>query len=186
MGKRRISMGWISDRQRRHVTFSKKRKGLFKKAQELCCLTGATIGIICFSEAGNPFTFAYPPPAGGKDGDDGHGRLLSIMQQHYSHSGTRLLVAVEEFKSISEENSSSGLPQPAAGNDSFWASLEPLHGGGVRASSYCVIEDEPEVGLLGQMQSMDEAETQKSPLCLIHALHMTQQTDLWLIFYHTT
>ncbi|KAF3772517.1 Agamous-like MADS-box protein [Nymphaea thermarum] len=165
MGKRRISMGWISDRQRRHVTFSKRRKGLFKKAQELCCLTGATIGIICFSEAGNPFTFAYPPPADGKDGDDGHRRLLSIMQQHYSHSGTRLPVA--ESKSISEENNSGGLPPAAAGNDSLWASLQPLHGGGASASdpsrfdlgssSGCVVEDEPGVGL--QLQSIEEAET---------------------------
>ncbi|KAF3772516.1 Agamous-like MADS-box protein [Nymphaea thermarum] len=181
MGKRRTSLAWISDRQRKHVTFSKRRKGLFKNAQEPCCLTGVTVGIICFSEVGNPFKFGCS--ADGKDGDDGLGRLLSIMQQHYSHSLTRLPMVVEEFKSISEENSSSGLPHPAAGNDSL---LEPLHGGGVRASSDCVIEDEPEVGLLGQMQSMDEAETQKSPLCLIHALHMTQQTDLWLIFYHTT
>ncbi|XP_031505377.1 uncharacterized protein LOC116267653 [Nymphaea colorata] len=162
-------MGWISDRFRRHVTFS-KRKGLLKKTQESCCLTGATIGVICLSEAGNPFTLAYPPPADGKDGDDGHERLLSIMQQHYDHSGTRLPVAVEESKSILEENSSNDLPQPAASNDSLWSSLEPLHGGGVRASD-CVIKDEPEVGLLGQMQSMDEAEMQKSLLCLIHALH---------------
>ncbi|KAF3772514.1 hypothetical protein EJ110_NYTH55127 [Nymphaea thermarum] len=93
-------MGWISDRQRRHVTISKRRKGLFKKAQELCCLTHATVNIICFNVAGNPFSFAYPPPADGKDGDDGHRLLLSIMQQHYSHFGTSLPVAVAESKSI--------------------------------------------------------------------------------------
>ncbi|KAF3773968.1 hypothetical protein EJ110_NYTH54174 [Nymphaea thermarum] len=183
----RTSMGWISDWQRRHVTFSKRRKDLFKKAQEL---TGATVGIICFSEAGNPFNLAYPPPADGNDGDDGHRRLVSIMQQHYGHSETKLLVAVKESKSISEENISRGLPQPVAHNESLGAWLEPKHGGGAITSdpssfdfgsfSVCVIEDEPDVGLLAQMQSIDEAET-GPPLAhlLLHNLTMTQNRSCW-------
>ncbi|KAF7145455.1 hypothetical protein RHSIM_Rhsim04G0025000 [Rhododendron simsii] len=35
--------------EQRMVTFSKRRKGLFKKAHELHCLTGADIAIIAFS-----------------------------------------------------------------------------------------------------------------------------------------
>ncbi|KAF3789858.1 Agamous-like MADS-box protein [Nymphaea thermarum] len=132
MGKRRTGMGRISDRQRRDVTFSKRRKGLFKKAQELCCLTGATVGIICISEAGNPFTFAYPPPANGNDG-----RLFSILQQHYG----KLPAAVEESKFISENISKGLFNQRQAA--SIWG---------------CIVEDEQEVRLQGQMQSMDEAD----------------------------
>ncbi|KAF3774912.1 Serum response factor-like protein [Nymphaea thermarum] len=56
VGRRKISMGFIFDKQRRHVTFSKRVKGLFKKAQELCHLTGAAARIVCLSEAGNAST----------------------------------------------------------------------------------------------------------------------------------
>uniref|UniRef100_A0A5K0ZJ19 MADS-box domain-containing protein n=1 Tax=Nymphaea colorata TaxID=210225 RepID=A0A5K0ZJ19_9MAGN len=182
VGRRKISMGFISDQRRRHVTFSKRRKGLFKKAQELCCLTGATIGIVCFSEAGNAFTFSYPPPADDQEGDDGHRQLLSIMQQHCEQevglrAPSRTITttrsqplktrpSVVDSKSISEQNSGTGLPQSVGGND-LWASLESLHGAGVSfsdlgsydfgSSSNCVFEGEQEVGL--QMQSKDKAET---------------------------
>uniref|UniRef100_A0A5K1AX15 MADS-box domain-containing protein n=1 Tax=Nymphaea colorata TaxID=210225 RepID=A0A5K1AX15_9MAGN len=117
MRKRRTNMGWIPDRRMRHITFSKRRKGLFKKAQQLCRLTGATVGIVCFNEVGNPFTFVYPPlaNANGNDGENVHQRLLSIMKQHHGHSGRKLPpVAVEESKSFSEEIISRDLPQPAA------------------------------------------------------------------------
>ncbi|KAF3772515.1 hypothetical protein EJ110_NYTH55128 [Nymphaea thermarum] len=85
-------MGWISVRQRRHVTFFKRKKGLFRNAQQLCCLTGATIGIICFSEAGIP----SPSPT-----------LLCPMIETEIWAPT---TPVAESKSFSEEHNSSGLP----------------------------------------------------------------------------
>ncbi|KAG5551328.1 hypothetical protein RHGRI_009666 [Rhododendron griersonianum] len=42
------------------VTFYKRRKGLFKKAHELHCLTGADIAIVAFSLAGRPYTHGEP------------------------------------------------------------------------------------------------------------------------------
>ncbi|XP_031505430.1 uncharacterized protein LOC116267705 [Nymphaea colorata] len=183
VGRRKISMGFISDQRKRHVTFSNRRKGLFKKAQELGCLTGATIGIVCFaSEAGNAFTFSYPPPADDQEGDDGHRQLFSVMQQYCEQevglrAPSRTITAtrsqplktrpsVVESKSISEQNSGTGLPQSVGGND-LWESLESLHGAVVSfsdagsydfgSSSNCVVEGEQEVGL--QMQSKDKAET---------------------------
>ncbi|KAF7145329.1 hypothetical protein RHSIM_Rhsim04G0025100 [Rhododendron simsii] len=42
------------------VTFSKRRKGLFKKAHELHCLTGADIAIVPCSMAGRPYTHGEP------------------------------------------------------------------------------------------------------------------------------
>ncbi|XP_058211396.1 agamous-like MADS-box protein AGL61 [Rhododendron vialii] len=42
------------------VTFSKRRKGLFKKAHELHCLTGTDIAVVAFSPAGHPFTHGEP------------------------------------------------------------------------------------------------------------------------------
>ncbi|RZC77773.1 hypothetical protein C5167_002015 [Papaver somniferum] len=45
MGKRRIEIKKIEDRQKRDVAFTKRRHGLFKKAADLCRLTGADISL---------------------------------------------------------------------------------------------------------------------------------------------
>lgn len=42
---------------RRHVTFSKRRSGLLKKAAELSVLSGAQIGIVTFSRCDRIYTF---------------------------------------------------------------------------------------------------------------------------------
>ncbi|XP_026416858.1 agamous-like MADS-box protein AGL97 [Papaver somniferum] len=46
MGKRRIEIKKIEDRQKRDVAFTKRRHGLFKKAADLCRLTGADISLL--------------------------------------------------------------------------------------------------------------------------------------------
>ncbi|KAF3772615.1 hypothetical protein EJ110_NYTH57432 [Nymphaea thermarum] len=114
--------------------------------------------------------------------DTGRRQLLSIMQQYCEQevglrAPSRTITttrsqplktrpSVVESKSISEQNSGTGLPQSVGGND-LWASLESLHGAGVSfsdlgsydfgSSSNCVVEGEQEVGLQ-MMQSKDKAE----------------------------
>ncbi|WOH12518.1 hypothetical protein DCAR_0832022 [Daucus carota subsp. sativus] len=44
----------------RNVTFTKRRGGLFKKASELCALTGAECAILCENPAGRVFAFGHP------------------------------------------------------------------------------------------------------------------------------
>lgn len=46
--------------QQRHVTFSKRRVGVFNKASELCALTGAECAIVCESYGGRIFAFGHP------------------------------------------------------------------------------------------------------------------------------
>ncbi|KAI3979470.1 hypothetical protein MKX01_001662 [Papaver californicum] len=58
MGKRRIEITKIEDRQKRNVAFTKRRKGLFKKADDLFRLTGTEIFLLVISPGGNPFTFS--------------------------------------------------------------------------------------------------------------------------------
>uniref|UniRef100_A0A5K0Z4F3 MADS-box domain-containing protein n=2 Tax=Nymphaea colorata TaxID=210225 RepID=A0A5K0Z4F3_9MAGN len=100
MIKKRISMERIEDKQKRHVTFSKRKNDLFKKAEEICSLTRATIAIIYFDEAGNPFTFCHPTSA------DSHQQFL---RQYYGSSSDCTITAapsqsapVGEAKSIGE------------------------------------------------------------------------------------
>ncbi|XP_026405716.1 agamous-like MADS-box protein AGL61 [Papaver somniferum] len=54
-GRKRIKIEKIKDKSRLQVTFSKRRKGLFKKATELSVLTGAQVALIAFSPAGKPY-----------------------------------------------------------------------------------------------------------------------------------
>ena len=48
-GHRKIEISKIPKKNHLQVTFSKHRSGLFKKASELCTLSGANVAIIVFS-----------------------------------------------------------------------------------------------------------------------------------------
>uniref|UniRef100_A0A453IY37 Uncharacterized protein n=1 Tax=Aegilops tauschii subsp. strangulata TaxID=200361 RepID=A0A453IY37_AEGTS len=58
-GKReRIAIRRIENLAARQVTFSKRRRGLFKKAEELSILCDAEVGLAVFSATGKLFQFA--------------------------------------------------------------------------------------------------------------------------------
>ncbi|XP_077222035.1 agamous-like MADS-box protein AGL29 [Tasmannia lanceolata] len=50
----------IENKKARRVCFSKRHKGLFKKAHDLCILCDSQIAIITFSPGGKPYVFAHP------------------------------------------------------------------------------------------------------------------------------
>ncbi|KAI5662093.1 hypothetical protein M9H77_21416 [Catharanthus roseus] len=56
-GKKKIEIKKIEKESRRMVTFSKRRKGLFKKADELCSKTGAKVAIVVISASGKPYPY---------------------------------------------------------------------------------------------------------------------------------
>jgi len=58
MVRSRIQIKKIENISARQVTFSKRRRGLFKKAQELSTLCDAQIGLIVFSSTGKLHTFS--------------------------------------------------------------------------------------------------------------------------------
>ena len=57
-GRKKIAISYIHDKSRRHITFSKRKKGLLKKAHELSALTGTEILLLVVSESGLVYTFA--------------------------------------------------------------------------------------------------------------------------------
>ncbi|KAI3520494.1 hypothetical protein L1887_09943 [Cichorium endivia] len=59
-GRQKIEMKRIVGVNNRQVTFSKRRNGLFKKAAELCILTGAQVAILVHSPGGRVFAFGHP------------------------------------------------------------------------------------------------------------------------------
>lgn len=59
-GKKKVSLKYIESKSKRGVTFSKRKKGIMKKAYELNVLTGTQILLLVASESGHVYTFATP------------------------------------------------------------------------------------------------------------------------------
>ncbi|CAG8714946.1 3252_t:CDS:2, partial [Ambispora leptoticha] len=51
-GRRKIKIEYIDDKSRRHITFSKRKAGIMKKAYELSTLTGTQVLLLVVSETG--------------------------------------------------------------------------------------------------------------------------------------
>ncbi|XP_059069595.1 MADS-box protein AGL24 [Cryptomeria japonica] len=58
MGRERIKLKKIEKVRARHVTSSKRRKGLIKKAKEVSVLCDADVGLITFSATGRLFEYS--------------------------------------------------------------------------------------------------------------------------------
>ncbi|KIO29709.1 hypothetical protein M407DRAFT_70058, partial [Tulasnella calospora MUT 4182] len=55
--RRKIKIEFIQDKSRRHITFSKRKAGIMKKAYELSTLTGTQVLLLVVSETGLVYTF---------------------------------------------------------------------------------------------------------------------------------
>jgi hypothetical protein len=71
MTRKKIQIKKIDNTTARQVTFSKRRRGLFKKALELSTLCDAEIALIVFSSTGKLFDYASS-------------RFLSLSHSHLS------------------------------------------------------------------------------------------------------
>ncbi|RLN18571.1 hypothetical protein C2845_PM02G35220 [Panicum miliaceum] len=92
-GKReRIAIRRIDNLAARQVTFSKRRRGLFKKAEELSILCDAEVGLVVFSATGKLFHFASSSMNQIIDRYDSHSKTLqkseapSQLQSHVDDS----------------------------------------------------------------------------------------------------
>ena len=54
--RRKIQIEYIQDKSRRHITFSKRKAGIMKKAYELSTLTGTQVFLMVVSETGLVYT----------------------------------------------------------------------------------------------------------------------------------
>ncbi|KAM0850004.1 hypothetical protein ACQ4PT_053368 [Festuca glaucescens] len=60
MGRGKIKIKRIENATNRQVTFSKRRGGLLKKANELAVLCDARVGVVVFSSTGRMFEYSSP------------------------------------------------------------------------------------------------------------------------------
>ncbi|XP_015081712.1 MADS-box transcription factor 23-like [Solanum pennellii] len=96
-GKKKIEIEKIIKETSRMVTFSKRRKGLFKKAKQFESMTGSRVASIVLSPTGRPYTC---------------GDVDYAIRTHFSNSGRcmKLLITDMNFHdSNSDSNSSSNV-----------------------------------------------------------------------------
>ncbi|XWS12384.1 hypothetical protein CRYUN_Cryun37aG0085500 [Craigia yunnanensis] len=53
-------MEMVKNSSSRQVTFSKRRSGLFEKANKLATLCAAQVAVVVLSPGGKPFSFGHP------------------------------------------------------------------------------------------------------------------------------
>jgi hypothetical protein len=58
MGRKKIDITPIKDDRTKHVTFSKRRQGLVKKAMELSILTSSEVLLVMFDSNGQLFEYS--------------------------------------------------------------------------------------------------------------------------------
>ncbi|PAN22892.1 hypothetical protein PAHAL_4G051400 [Panicum hallii] len=80
MGRGKVEMKRIENRVSRQVTFSKRRKGLLKKAHELAVLCDVDVGVVVFSERGKLFEYPNPPAS-----------LTDLIRRYEAVTNTQLL-----------------------------------------------------------------------------------------------
>ncbi|XP_009780129.1 agamous-like MADS-box protein AGL62 [Nicotiana sylvestris] len=59
-GRKKVDMVKIQNERNLQVTFSKRQNGLFKKASELCTLSGAEVALVGFSPGNKVYSFGHP------------------------------------------------------------------------------------------------------------------------------
>ncbi|CAA0806757.1 Agamous-like MADS-box protein AGL62 [Striga hermonthica] len=119
-GRQKIAIAKIEDKNRRQVTFSKRRPGIFRKASELCVLTGAEVAVVVHSEGKRVFTFGHPAAdsvidrflSGGGAADAGESRPPREMEARYAGLCAELEAERRRQEAIGAE--------AAAGGGEFW------------------------------------------------------------------
>ncbi|XP_027348111.1 MADS-box protein JOINTLESS-like [Abrus precatorius] len=93
MGKKKIQINKIDDATTRQVTFAKRRKGLFKKAEELSVLCDADVALIVFNSYGRLFHYSNL-------------RMKEVLERHhlYSKNWAKLEQPSPELELISNNN----------------------------------------------------------------------------------
>lgn len=89
IGRQKIELKKIANEGSRQVCFSKRRAGLFKKANELSILCGAELAILVFSPGGKPYSFSHPSL------DLISNRLLTGEHHHQPSSSTAIITSTD-------------------------------------------------------------------------------------------
>ncbi|WOG97221.1 hypothetical protein DCAR_0416561 [Daucus carota subsp. sativus] len=98
MGRGKIEIKRIENQNNRQVTYSKRRKGLIKKAKEITVLCEAAVSVVIFSSPSKLYEYCSPSTS-----------ITEMLDRYHQHSGQRLWdpeheALSNEIKRIKEEN----------------------------------------------------------------------------------
>ncbi|XP_042025070.1 MADS-box protein FLOWERING LOCUS C-like [Salvia splendens] len=77
MGRGRLKIERIEDKSSRQVTFTKRRNGLFKKANDLAVLCDVDVALIVFSSPGKLYQYSSTPS------------MTRILQRYHNHPAAK-------------------------------------------------------------------------------------------------
>ncbi|WMV11827.1 hypothetical protein MTR67_005212 [Solanum verrucosum] len=105
-GKRKIEIEKITKKTARIVTFSKRKKGLFRKAEELESLTSSRVTSVVFSPSDIPYTY---------------GDVNSVIKKYFSscnrlETSTSVMNSHHSSYDVSGESSESKSSSTSKGN----------------------------------------------------------------------
>ncbi|GAA5872624.1 hypothetical protein JCM1840_004857 [Sporobolomyces johnsonii] len=117
-GRRKIQIEYIEEKSKRHITFSKRKAGIMKKAYELSTLTGTQVLLLVVSESGWVYTFTT----------DKFKPLVKEDENGQLSQGQKLIAACLEAREGSPNLSASYQPTTASSTGNFEAN-SAVHGG---------------------------------------------------------
>ncbi|KAF0748636.1 agamous-like MADS-box protein AGL97, partial [Aphis craccivora] len=101
MGRRKINISKIQDKQKSHVTFKKRRFGFMKKAYELSVLCDCEVAIIIFDKSDNLYQYAST------DMDQVLHKYTECSEPHESLTNTNIIAKLNRTKNSRNSNSKS-------------------------------------------------------------------------------
>ncbi|KAI9787899.1 MAG: transcription factor of the MADS box [Peltula sp. TS41687] len=113
--RRKIEIKFIQDKSRRHITFSKRKAGIMKKAYELSVLTGTQVLLLVVSETGLVYTFTTPKLQPLVTKAEGKNLIQACLNAPEPPTGNENGVEPESTAESPEESAHSQLPPQHAG-----------------------------------------------------------------------
>ncbi|GKU98463.1 hypothetical protein SLEP1_g11467 [Rubroshorea leprosula] len=132
MGRGKIEIKRIENPSNRHVTYSKRRTGIMKKAREITVLCDAQVSLILFASSGKMHEYCSPSTT-----------LINILEKYHKASGKRLWDA-------KHENLSNEIDRIKKENDSMQIELRHLKGEDIQSLQHrdlMALEEALEIGL---------------------------------------
>ncbi|KAI9836937.1 MAG: transcription factor of the MADS box [Sclerophora amabilis] len=125
--RRKIEIKFIQDKSRRHITFSKRKAGIMKKAYELSVLTGTQVLLLVVSETGLVYTFTTPKLQPLVTKAEGKNLIQACLNAPEPPSGNENGVEGETAVESPEEPNHAQLPQQHSMPRST-ANMQPNYG----------------------------------------------------------
>ncbi|KAK2437644.1 agamous MADS-box protein AGL29 [Trifolium repens] len=157
MGRRKVKMEYVKDKDARHVTFSKRKNGLFKKASELSTLCNARVSVFGFTPGGKPFAFGSPSFQVVNDeylhevqGESSNQNVENNENENLNILNEQLKDVTKELKEVKTKNDKNGKVPNTSLDDltleelqQVKTKLKEFHGDIEAASSMLILAKEP-------------------------------------------